>query len=99
MLIVISSGQVAPGHRDEFVAAARTITAAARQNAGCQSYGFYVDLEDSDRIVGVEIWQDQTSLDHHMQHSHTKEFLGTISGLVTGEPTMAFYEVPEGHTR
>ena len=94
MLIVIGSATAAPGRRDELVAAARAVTAATREDGGCVAYSFATDLEDANRIHSIEIWADRASLDEHMTHPHTEEFLRVAPGLVAGEPVMSFYDVP-----
>ena len=93
MLIVLGSATAAPGHRDELVAAARDITAATQTDRGCLAYSFSADLEDEDRIFSIEIWADRSSLDEHMSHEHTREFLRLAPGLVAGEPVMSFFDV------
>ena len=94
MLIVLGDATAAPGRRDELVAAAREVASATRSDEGCVSYGFFADVEDGDRILSVEIWADRASLDAHMTHDHTQQFLRVAPGLVAGEPAMSFYEVP-----
>ncbi|SOD98075.1 putative quinol monooxygenase [Blastococcus haudaquaticus] len=94
MLIVIGSAVAAPGRRAELVAAARAVTAATQGDRGCLAYSFSADLEDPDRIHSIEIWADRASLDEHMTHPHTEEFLRVAPGLVAGEPVMSFYDVP-----
>ncbi|MGY2002549.1 putative quinol monooxygenase [Blastococcus sp. SYSU DS1024] len=94
MLIVLSSAEAAPGRRDELVAAARAVAAATRADAGCVTYDFAVDLDDPDRVLGVEIWTDRAALDRHMAHEHTRDFLRRVPELVTGEPEMTFHDVP-----
>ena len=49
-----------------------------------------------DRILGVEIWADRASLDAHMTHAHTQQFLRVAPSLVAGQPAMSFFEVPGG---
>ena len=95
MLVVLSSATAAPGRRDELVAAARAVAAATREDRGCLSYDFAADLDDPDRVLGVEVWADRAALDEHMSHDHTRAFLGAAPGLVTGEPVMAFHHVPD----
>ena len=95
MLVVLSSATAAPGRRDELVAAARAVAAATRADRGCLTYDFAADLDDPDRVLGVEVWADRAALDEHMDHDHTREFLRSTPGLVTGEPVMAFHHVPD----
>jgi quinol monooxygenase YgiN len=93
VLIVIGSAQPRPGLREDLASAAREMAAAARDDDGCQAYGFYADLADENTILSVEIWRDQEALDAHMTHPHTQQFLDRASGLVDGTPVMAFHEV------
>jgi quinol monooxygenase YgiN len=96
VLIVVGSATAAPGRRDELVAAAREVAAASRSDRGCLAYSFAADVEDDDRILSIEIWADRAALDEHMAHGHTADFLRVAPGLVSGEPAMAFYDVPTG---
>ena len=94
MLVVQSSASAAPGRRDELVAAAREVAAATRADPGCLAYSFSADVEDPDRILGVEVWADRTALDQHMGHAHTEHFLAIVPDLVAGQPMMDVHEVP-----
>lgn len=96
MLIAIGSATAAPGRRDELVAAAQQVAAATREDRGCLAYSFAADVEDPDRIIGVEVWADRAALDEHMGHAHTQEFLRVVPGLVAGQPVMSFYDLPDG---
>jgi quinol monooxygenase YgiN len=93
VLIVLGDATAAPGRRDELVAAAREVASATRADEGCVSYGFYADVDNTDRILSVEIWADRESLEAHMTHDHTQQFLRVAPGLVSGEPAMSSYAV------
>lgn len=95
MIIVLGSAKALPGHREELVSAAREVASATRGDDGCKSYGFYVDLDDAEVILGVEVWRDQAALDAHMAHPHTQDFLAKVGGLLDGTPQMAFHHVPD----
>lgn len=94
MLVILSSATAAPGRRDDLVTAAREMAAATRVDAGCVSYAFAADVEDPDRVLGIEVWADRAALDAHMAHDHTRAFLAVAPGLVASEPVMTFYDVP-----
>jgi len=83
---------------EEPVAAAREVAAATQTDRGCLAYSFPADVEDPDRVIGIEVWADQVALDEHMGHRHTQDFLRVAPGLVTGEPVMAFHHVPDDRT-
>src|SRR3954463_8849353 len=95
MLVVISNASAAPGRRDDLVAAARAVAAATRADPGCRSYGFSSDLDDPERIVGLEILDDRAALDAHMAHSHTQRSLRVVPGLLAGELVLDVHEVPD----
>jgi quinol monooxygenase YgiN len=96
VLLVIGDATAAPGRRDALLRAARDVAAATRADRGCLSYGFFADVEDPDRVVSIEAWVDRAALDAHLEHDHTRRFLQVVPGLVAGDPTMAFHEVPDG---
>lgn len=95
MLIAIGRAQAMPGRRGELVAAAREVVACSRGDDGCESYGFYSDIDDVDTIVSIEIWRDQAALDAHMAHQHTADFLCQVTGLIAGTPEMVFHHVSD----
>jgi quinol monooxygenase YgiN len=95
VLIVIGRAQALDSHREDLASAAREMTAATRDDDGCQAYGFYADLADENTILSLEIWRDQQALDAHMTHPHTQQFLTRVTGLIDGTPAMTFHEVPD----
>lgn len=90
MLVIIGKAAAADGQLSRLVAAGARVADATRGDDGCLDYGFYVDVENPDVMVGVEIWRDQAALDAHMEHDHTVTFMGEVGDLVAGEPTMTF---------
>ena len=50
---------------------------------------FTTDVEDE-----LETWDDQASLDAHMQQPHTQKLLATIADWVTAVPVITTYDVP-----
>lgn len=88
MLVVHTSARAAPGRRGELVAAARAMAAATRGDQGCLRYAFAADLEDDDRVLGVEVWSDEAALAEHMSHEHTREFLAVAPALVSDQPVL-----------
>lgn len=95
MLIVLSSARATARGKQDLVERARHIAVEARADDGCLEFGFYEDLEDSARLVAVEVWRDQASLDAHMQHEHTRSFLSAVPALVEAEPTVAIHQIAD----
>jgi quinol monooxygenase YgiN len=92
VLVVIATLPGKPDKREELAAALAKAAAASRGDAGCLSYAFHVDLEDPDRYVSVEVWQDQASLDAHFQAPHLAELFAVAGDLLDGTPVIETYE-------
>lgn len=93
MLVVIGVARARAGRREDLLAAARAVVEAARDDDGCRSYGFYTDIADDDTVLSLEVWEDQATLDAHLRHPHTAEFLARAPDLVEGPPAMAVHRV------
>lgn len=92
MLIVIVSARVLSGRAADLASAAQEMVASTRDDDGCESYGFFADLADPDRIVSIEHWRDRAAFDAHMAHSHTQDFIQRTASLVEGPPAMTIHE-------
>ncbi|MGB8651864.1 MAG: putative quinol monooxygenase [Mycobacteriales bacterium] len=90
-LVVIATLPGKPDKRDELAEALSKAAAASRGDAGCVSYAFHRDLEDPDRYVSVEVWQDQASLDAHFQAPHLAELFAVMGDLLAGPPVIETY--------
>ncbi len=91
MLVVIATVPGKPDRREEITALLSKAAAASRGDAGCVSYAFHVDLEDPDRYVSVEVWQDQASLDAHFTSPHLAELFTAGADLFAGPPVIETY--------
>ena len=65
MIIVAGTFDVAPEHRDEFLATRHDLQLHSRTEPGCVEYVFSADSIDPGRVRLFELWQDQASLDAH----------------------------------
>jgi quinol monooxygenase YgiN len=97
VLVVLATMTGKPDKRDEIVAALTKAAVASRGDAGCLSYAFHRDLEDSDRYVAVERWADQGSLDAHFGTPHLGELFAVAGDLLAGPATIDTY-VTDGTT-
>jgi quinol monooxygenase YgiN len=88
VLIVIATLPGKPDKRAEIAAMLTKAAAASRGDAGCISYAFHVDLEDADRYVSVEVWQDQAALDAHFAAPHLAELMAAAADLFAGPPVI-----------
>ena len=93
MILVIGKARARPEQRDDLISAARQIAAETRQDDGCLSYAFLTDLDDESVIVSLETWRDEESLNAHMTHPHTEQFLSVVPHLVEGAPSMEIHRI------
>ena len=93
MLLVVATVPGKPDKREELSALLASLAASSRSDAGCASYAFYADVEDQDAFVSIETWDQQSSLDAHMQQPHTQAALGRLGDLLAGAPTITVHEI------
>lgn len=98
MLVVIATLPGNPEKREEITTALTKAAAASREDPGCVSYAFHVDMENVDHYVSVELWEDQESLDAHFGTPHVAELMGKAPELLAGEVDLKIYETdgPKG---
>ena len=91
MLVVIATLAGQPDKREVISTALAKAAAASRGDAGCLSYSFAVDVEDPDRYVSIETWEDQASLDAHFTQPHIAELFGAIGDALAGPADIKTY--------
>ena len=74
MIIVSGVFEVEGADRDAAIAAAVRMATETRKEEGCQSYAFYGDFEDADRIRVFEEWESGEALERHFKTPHMAEF-------------------------
>jgi quinol monooxygenase YgiN len=85
-VVVVATLPGKPEHREELGRLLARAAANSRGDAGCVSYAFHRDLEEEDRYVSVEVWQDQAALDAHFGAPHLAELFGEMGGMLAGPP-------------
>jgi quinol monooxygenase YgiN len=73
--------QVAPGRTGDFLNAFKALQEIARREEGCEQYELFQSLDDPDKVVLLEGWASQTSLDEHMEAERTRN-ASAIDALV-----------------
>ena len=64
---IIVSMTAAAGKREALMTAFRTLCPSVQQEPGCQQYEFYQSLEETDRFVLLERWDDEETLRVHSE--------------------------------
>src|SRR5262245_18413351 len=70
MIVVSGVFEVDPSDREVAAAAATRMAAETRKEAGCQSYAFYLDIEDATRICVFEERESGEALARHFRTPH-----------------------------
>lgn len=93
MLVVAGHVCIDPAHREEAVAAARTMMEATCREPGCRSYVFSADLDDPARFRLFEEWESAEALEAHFATPHMAAFQKAMGGLGVREMAVQRYEV------
>jgi quinol monooxygenase YgiN len=65
--------QVVPGKAADFAEAFKVVQAIAQQEDGCEQYELFQSLDEPDKLVLLERWADQESLNKHMEAERTRD--------------------------
>ena len=95
MILVTASARLRPDTRAGALAAATRMQAATTAEPGCDEYGFWIAVDDPDRILLFERWADQESLAAHLAAPHTREFGAAISTYADGPVAVTRFEVAQ----
>lgn len=83
---VVAFVSVKLGEEAAFEAAARTCTAASRDEAGVLHYDLWREAEGERRYVFNELYTDQAAVQAHMGSDHFKAFGLAARDLAAGRP-------------
>jgi quinol monooxygenase YgiN len=91
MIVVTGRARVAADDRERFVEVSTTMCASSREEAGCRGYRVYADLEQQDRYVFVEEWDDEEALQRHFAQPHTATFMQALPPLLAEPADVMFH--------
>ena len=92
MIIVTGSVVVRPDAIDEAVVVALEHVHRSRAEPGCLLHSVHRDVEDPDRLVFLEHWQDRATLDAHFAVPASGEFVRRLGELAVGPPTLEIFD-------
>lgn len=64
----------------------------SRLEPGCLLHSVHQDVEDPNRVVFLEQWEDATALSAHFAVAASNEFVTRVAALAAGRPTIEIYE-------
>ena len=96
MVIVAGHARIKPEMREEAIAAATRMQELSSAEAGCQEYGFWFAVDDPDRMLLFERWDDVAALERHRQEPHFAEFGPKLVEFVDGPVELLRYHAEPG---
>jgi quinol monooxygenase YgiN len=92
VILVIGNVTAQPGRYQEALALSQEHVARSRTEPGCVSHAVHRDTENPDRLVFVEEWLDQASLQQHFKVPASRAFAKALAALASQPPTMTVYD-------
>ena len=91
MIHVIATIEIAPGRREDFLAAFDEVVPDVRAEAGCIEYGPAVDIATpvgepvrDDVVTVIEKWASVEALATHLEAPHMQRYRRTVKDMVKG---------------
>jgi len=92
---IVATLVVKPESRAELLAVFRDLVAKSRTEAGNLRYDLHQDVQNENRFVFVETWQDQAAVDSHNASAHFQSFLQAIDGKTDSVDIVLMTDVSE----
>ena len=92
MILVTGSVQARPEHLAEVLALSLEHVHRSRTEPGCLLHTVHQDVEDPNRVVFVEHWQDADALRTHFGVPASGAFVTALAALSDGNPTLDVYD-------
>jgi quinol monooxygenase YgiN len=92
MILVTGSVQARPEHLAEVLALGVEHVRRSRAEPGCLLHTVHQDVEDPNRVVFVEHWQDADALRTHFAVPASGDFVTALAALSDGNPTIDIYD-------
>jgi quinol monooxygenase YgiN len=94
MIHVIATIEIAPGRRDDFLAAFHELVPDVRAESGCVEYGPAIDLATTigdppatpreNLVTVIEKWASVEALTKHLEAPHMLRYRRTVKDIVIG---------------
>jgi quinol monooxygenase YgiN len=89
---MIVTFKLKPGTATAYAAAVAPVVAETRREPGCEQYELLASTDDPDKVVLIERWKDQPSLDVHMEVMRKRD-MAALSAMRAGPPVAERFEV------
>lgn len=88
---VVAKNQVEPGKVQKFMDLCKNLIEETLKEKGCIEYGMYQELENPEVLTFLEEWEDENSLNDHLNSRHFKEIFPLLSECVEKETEVNIY--------
>ena len=93
MLIVAVEIAIEEGAADQLTEALRTMEAATRDEPGCLTYAFSLDICEPTTMRITERWKSMADIEKHMKTSHMAEFVKAVGAIQPKSMDTKVYEI------
>lgn len=95
MIIVMGQVQVVPERMADALALSLAHVQRSRTEPGCLSHAVYEDRDQPNRLVFVEEWASEESLQRHFAVPASVDFVNALSSMAAGRPRIRMYQADE----
>ena len=95
MILVAVELEVEPGSADKVKDAIAKMEAATREEEGCITYAFSVDVNDPGKLRVLERWRSVADIQSHMASPHMAEFGMAVAQVQPKSMQVKAYETTE----
>jgi quinol monooxygenase YgiN len=92
MIIVWGAVEAKPEHRRELQRLGLEHVQRSRLEPGCIKHSIQIDVENENRFVFYEEWQDRDALQVHFAVPASGQFVKAISKLAVAAPDMKMFQ-------
>lgn len=92
MIVVTIHMHVRPEKRTEWLQTICALMGLVREETGCVSSRFYLDVENDDAFCLLETWATQRDMDNHLRSSNCGVLFGAMQ-LLSEAPEITFHTV------
>lgn len=91
MLVIRVIVNIKPEEKANFINIMQHDIAISQQFEGCQNFAVYEQINDSNRFILYEEWQNQQYFDSYKASEHFKKTGALLFPMMQGEPDTAYY--------
>ena len=95
MILVLGSVAIQKGKITQALAVSQEHVMRSRTEPGCIAHAVHQDCENPNRLVFIEEWEDQASLQRHFKVSESGAFVKALAAMAVEPPSMAIYEATQ----